>query len=971
MDSLAKALVVGLLLLLYIPAKAEGSPIGEAAGRIEQLVKDGKLAEAAASAAQIGKSLAAGPASAPATDLVSLAGALQGLAYGLAATKQYGDALVQVEQVVALRERALGTDDPALAQALNDQGILLTTLGRYGDAETVLGRALAIREKLANADADVAQTLNNLAQAKKRLGKTAETETLLRRTAALQEKALGPDDPALGDTLADVADILAANGRASEAEPLATRALAITEKALGPDDPEVARRFIKLANVTAAERRFADAEGYFRRALAIREKAFGKESQQTAGVLSNLANVILADGRPADAEPLLRQALDLQVKLRGANHPAVGNTLVRLANALREQKRFDEAGPVYVKALDVLTKAFGADHPEVAGALEDFGNLRFKEGRFGEALDLFRRAGAIIKTRDTAGDPVRPDGGVLTRTQGAVFRWIAETGFEIADRDESQRSALGTEAYLAIQLFTRSRTGVSLEQVTARVGRTQPALRDIVRKREALTKQWQEAEAALIESLGTTAAKPAKGAAATPEPASSAGLAAEMTRIEGLIKEIDATVARDFPDFTELSNPQPLTVPETEALLGPDEALVTFSINDTDTLIWVITRERLVWVHTPLGEKDLGLLVQKLRAGVESGAADFDLEAANRLYEALLGTDKVQASIAGKKHLIVIPSGALTSLPFQILVSEPPPAATDAERYRKAAWLIRRYALSVLPSVSSLRSLRRAAGADEAPLPFIGLGDPVFKIPGVAAPQGAAPTRSLSLIDYYRERVPDQQALSRGLIQLPETAEELKKVSKTLGADPDTVIVGKTASESTLKALSSAGALANYRVVYFATHGLVAGEVEKLLNFRAEPALALSLPLVASEKDDGLLTATEAAELKLNADWVILSACNTAAGDRPGAEALSGLARSFFYAGARSLLVSHWAVNSGAAVALTTGTFTRLAANKSMSKAEALRETMLAMIDNDADIGDAHPSYWAPFSIIGYGGSHL
>jgi len=102
----------------------------------------------------------------------------------------------------------------------------------------------------------------------------------------------------------------------------------------------------------------------------------------------------------------------------------------------------------------------------------------------------------------------------------------------------------------------------------------------------------------------------------------------------------------------------------------------------------------------------------------------------------------------------------------------------------------------------------------------------------------------------------------------------------------------------------------------------------------------------------------------------VLSACNTAAGDKPGAEALSGLARSFFYAGARSLLVSHWSVNSEAAVTLTTGTFAKLAANKDMSKAEALRETMLAIIDDSADRSDAHPSYWAPFSIIGYGGSH-
>jgi CHAT domain-containing protein len=106
--------------------------------------------------------------------------------------------------------------------------------------------------------------------------------------------------------------------------------------------------------------------------------------------------------------------------------------------------------------------------------------------------------------------------------------------------------------------------------------------------------------------------------------------------------------------------------------------------------------------------------------------------------------------------------------------------------------------------------------------------------------------------------------------------------------------------------------LADYRVVYFATHGLVAGDVEGL----GEPSLALTLPKDPSETDDGLLTASEVAQLKLNADWVVLSACNTAAGEKPGAEALSGLARAFFYAGARALLVLHWRIDSKAATRL-------------------------------------------------------
>src|SRR4030095_14477831 len=142
----------------------------------------------------------------------------------------------------------------------------------------------------------------------------------------------------------------------------------------------------------------------------------------------------------------------------------------------------------------------------------------------------------------------------------------------------------------------------------------------------------------------------------------------------------------------------------------------------------------------------------------------------------------------------------------------------------------------------------------------------------------------------------------------------------------------------------------------------VAGDVSGL----PEPALVLTPPQVPTEANDGLLTASEIAALRLNADWVVLSACNTAAGSGQGAEALSGLARAFFYAGARALLVSHWAVYSDSTVKLITKALSTMSADKSVGRSEALRRSMLAMIEAGAP-HEAHPSYWAPFVVVGEG----
>jgi CHAT domain-containing protein len=403
-----------------------------------------------------------------------------------------------------------------------------------------------------------------------------------------------------------------------------------------------------------------------------------------------------------------------------------------------------------------------------------------------------------------------------------------------------------------------------------------------------------------------------------------------------------------------LSKPQPLTIEETQALLADDEAVVTIDL-DQKSYVWVITKDRAEWKELLVSADDVSKVVGTLRVGLNPDAPKpFDRKLAYQLYQQVLGP--VEEIIAHKTRLSFVLDGALTSLPPQALITTDP-AGKDLV---SLDWLIRKYSVTVLPSVASLKILRGDKSTIAAVKPMIGFGDPVFdrKIQTAGRQKVAALNRSLT--SFYRGMLPDTNALAE-LPALPETADELRAIGKILGAGSEDIKLGEAASVTNVKKEP----IGDYRVVYFATHALVAGEVERFAKVKAEPALVLSIPEKPTEDDDGLLRASDVAMLKMYADFVVLSACNTAAGDKPGAEALSGLARAFFYAGAKSLVVSHWEVDSDATVELMDGLFEALKANPRLSHAEALQTSMLRMIANSSKPEWAQPQFWAPFVVVG------
>ena len=819
-----------------------------------------------------------------------------------------------------------------------------------------------------------------------RAGKYAEAVALARQQVESLEKKYGPDHRDVGSALSNLGYAYANQGRDGEAEPLYKRAIAILERTVGTDSPEVAATMSNLAALYQRQQRHADAEPLFKRALLVRERSLPAGHPDLGQSLNNLATHYEKLGRHGDSEPLFKRALAIYEKAAGPENPAVATLLNNLGQVTKVQRRYAEAEPLIRRSLAIREKVLGREHPDVARSLNNLADLYERQARYAEAQPLFERALAI---RDRAVGPDHPDTANSTNNLASFYQAsgrardalplvarLIETGRAqpraalavLVDAERQQlmpREKAVNDMLDVIQRGTQSSAASAVNKLAVRLAAGSDRLAELVRRDQDLA---SEAEA-LDKSIVSAVSKERSKRDTTAEQRARSRLAAVTTERASLQK----TLTAEFPGYAALSNPSPVTVKEIQSLLADNEAMVQFAVTEAASYVIAITRDGFDWKPIPHGAEALSQKIAAFRRGLDLGKASdasgksglFDLALAHELYGTLLAP--VEALIKDKPSLLVAGSGALTALPFHLLVTEKPAAAIPEtyEGYRDAAWLLKRQAVSVLPSAASLKALRVfAARSEQSTKPMTGFGDPIFN-PAVK-PDGNRATRTAArslatgaYTDFWIGAGVDRARLSDALAQLPDTADEINAIGKNLGVAASDIHLGEDASETTLKRAP----LADYGIVYFATHGLVAGDVKGL----AEPSLVLSIPKQPSEFDDGLLTASEVAQLKLNADWVVLSACNTIAGDKPGAEALSGLARSFFYAGARALLVSHWAVSSEAATRLAISTFDRLKADPKLGRAEALRQAMLAYLNDASSPRNAYPAFWAPFALIGEG----
>jgi CHAT domain-containing protein/tetratricopeptide (TPR) repeat protein len=858
-------------------------------------------------------------------------------------------------------ERTLGKDHADTLTTVISLAILYESAGRYGEAEPLFKRALEGQERtLGKEHPDTLTSLTGLGSLYEFEGRYGDAEPLLKRALLARERVLGKEHPATLEALRHLAEVYRLQGRLGEAEPLYTRALEADGRVLGPNNPE------------------------------------------TLTVVNNLGELYDTAGRFDLAEPLLKHAAEARARTLGADHPNTLQSANTLAGHYEAVGKYNEAEALYKRVIESRQRALGPEHPEVIASLNDLAVLYMKRREWAQAAEYWRRSTQAIEARTVRGTTAsgKPLTGQKSETELEIpqFRGFIKAEYLAAPAAiENLR-----ETFQAAQWALGSEAARSLAQMASRGAKGSPALEALVRQRQDLVAEWQKRDARRNAAL---ALAPGKRDAKT-EDENLDRIAFIGSEIAGIDEQLEA----EFPDYASLASPAPLAAEEVQALLGKDEALVLFldtpegTTTPEETFIWVVTKNDMRWVRSSLGTAELTHGVQALRCGLDEAAwygdwkkcrglvgaepardqdgnillhtLPFDLARAHAMYRALFG--EVEALLQGKS-LLIAPAGPLTQLPFQVLVTKPAGGAD----VRSASWLIRDQALTILPAVSSLKALRRVARPSSAAKPMTGFGNPLLEgDPADADDQ----KRAEDARNFKRCPAPEPAAshekgfrgvarvMTRGgfadrafLLRqapLPETAFELCAVARELNADPNEIHLGASATETQVKTLSRSGKLAQFRIVHFATHGALAEQIGE----NSEPGLLLTPPGTASEEDDGYLTASEIAGLRLDADWVMLSACNTAAGGAKGAEALSGLARAFIYAQARALLVSHWEVVSNATVKLITGAISRLAADKTMGRAEAMRQSMLALIGNGAP-EEAHPAFWAPFVLVGEGGA--
>jgi CHAT domain-containing protein len=776
---------------------------------------------------------------------------------------------------------------------------------------------------------------------------------------------------------------------------------------------QISNRELNLANVLLRQRKLIDAEFYARKSITLSLSNFGSNSIEVARGLRTLAVIVNEQGRYAEAVLLSRAALST-VKAAGASDANSTLALAQksLGTALVADGKYAEANQVF----EEMATGIKTD-PDMAKSYQ-FGDLDWVLAmlKTGKSNQAFEMTGEMLKKLETSSDKNSPRVAMVRAFEAASLqaenKWAeADTAYKAsmpilidqarndAENDttsikQQQRMTFLLEAYLASLAHTAktdpNQTSSAAAQAfqVADIARgsgvqralTASAARSTIKDAQLAGLARQEQD--LQRRINTLSELLTGLRSATPDqqlPSVQAKIRSDIETFKSQRESLKKEIEKKFPDYAELVEPKPASIERTQRLLKADEVLVSWYFAENVGYVWAISKQGPPqFSQLGIGRKQMAKQVGQLRKALDPGVSTideippFDVALAFKLYQEILAP--VEASLKGKKVMLVVPHAELGQLPISLLVTQATaqPAKGGAiafSGYKSVPWLTRDIAVAQVPSVTALTALRSLPEGNPNRKNFVGFGDPFFSgAQEKSAQKGLATQLATRGIPLKLRSAPKTAGVSSAelalLPRLPDTSMEIEEIGKVVGAHPGDIFLHKQASVKQVTSMD----LSDRKVIMFSTHGLVPGE----LNGLTQPALAMSSPEVTGDQDDGLLTMDKVIALRLDADWVVLSACNTAAGEGSGSEAVSGLGRAFFFAGAKALLVSNWPVDSVASRQLMTDLFKRQQQNQGLAKSEALRQAMLNQVDqggmkegNTMKYSYAHPLFWAPFVVVG------
>lgn len=843
-----------------------------------------------------------------------------------------------------------------LAGLYANMGTILSSLARYDEAETYHRRALAIREKLEGKRGPmVASSLFGIGYVYFRTGRIEESIPLLRDSVDQQLEFLKPDNPLIVVRMTSLASVLSRSGREAEGLKVARRAEEIGRKNLGEKHPTYAIAVHNLGTALIENGNYSEAVPMMREALRIRVATIGETASGTALSLRNLSTALKKTGATAEAEELSRKAAEIFAKSGETDTPqALATLYYELADFAALRSDWTAYDRLAADALAEGDKKLAESNFERARLHLQHAERLGERGKTAEALASAERwvpvmQKALIPSHSDriwaemllsslrqkgAASPTAPSWDLADNAMGRLSAKLANIAVSdrqlVREAETNRRSALlyfetalaagdQDRAFAALQLVNISDLAIGQQfasdaSASGREGeasRLRRNLLDLARRRSQVQGQHDIALQARQTEKVTA-------------------IAAEVTRLEGQVKAAEADLQARFPEFVLRYRPSPVTLAQFRSTLSKSETLLAPVEGPRGTTVVSISQGGMSWHRA-----DLGQSVGILRRAVEDPAAGlgpFPFADAEKLYR-----DLFPKGVKPGSHVLFHGGGALASLPLPLLLTR-----KYTGDLRRAPWLLHRASFQVVGNLALRKPSLLAAGSKD--------GDVVIGIGGVDLPPTGQ--RRTAIAGLFRSGAPEAASIN-ALPALPNAARELRAIADALPGENDLLLIGADAREERLKSAD----LSKARIIAFATHGLVAGEVRDLW----EPALLVGTSGPESG-EDGLLGAHEIAQLKLSADWVILSACNTSSGDRRDGPVYSGLATAFAQAGAKALLLSHWQVRDDAAAMLSVETVR--GAGRGLGRAEALRRAQLALLADRKISDSGHPAIWAPFIIV-------